>query len=203
MQLPKCVLFDLDGVLVDATEIHYEALNKALNLFGFNINREDHLKIFNGLPTQKKLEILTEKYQLPESLHTVISAQKKIYTEHLIQLNCKAAYDKILMLDYLFTKGVKLGVCSNAIYESVKKMLNLTELTGYFNLIMGNDSVAYMKPKPNPDIYIHAMDILKVEPKDTWIVEDAPHGIEAAKEANVGKVIEVAGYHEVNLNLFT
>jgi beta-phosphoglucomutase-like phosphatase (HAD superfamily) len=54
----KAIIFDLDGVLVDATEWHYEALNRALGLFGYTIARYEHLTTYNGLPTRKKLEML-------------------------------------------------------------------------------------------------------------------------------------------------
>ncbi len=63
------VLFDLDGVLVDATEWHYEALNRALGLFGYSISRHDHLSTYNGLPTRKKLEMLSVETNLPVSSH--------------------------------------------------------------------------------------------------------------------------------------
>ena len=55
----KAVIFDLDGVLVDTKKIHYEALNKAIKSIGsdYQISLEDHLKIFDGLPTKKKLQI--------------------------------------------------------------------------------------------------------------------------------------------------
>ncbi|STK74080.1 2-deoxyglucose-6-phosphatase [Escherichia coli] len=49
----KAILFDMDGVLIDAKEWHYEALNKALDLFGMKISRFDHLTTFDGLPTKK------------------------------------------------------------------------------------------------------------------------------------------------------
>ena len=51
----SAILFDLDGVLIDATEWHYEALNRGLRLFGFDITRYEHLADYNGLPTRKKL----------------------------------------------------------------------------------------------------------------------------------------------------
>ena len=55
----KAILYDLDGVLVDATEWHYESLNAALKeVCGFIINRDEHVSTFNGIPTIKKLEIL-------------------------------------------------------------------------------------------------------------------------------------------------
>src|SRR5216684_3361292 len=73
------ILFDLDGVLVDATEWHYEALNRALALFGFTISRYEHLSSYNGLPTLKKLEMLTIEKGLPKQLHSMISRLKQQY----------------------------------------------------------------------------------------------------------------------------
>ena len=59
MEMIKAILYDLDGVLVDATEWHYESLNEALKeISGFEISRLEHIQTFNGLPTMKKLEIL-------------------------------------------------------------------------------------------------------------------------------------------------
>ena len=63
----KAILFDMDGVLIDAREWHYDALNQALNHFGFHISLESHLSTFDGLPTRKKLEILSKSVNLPNS----------------------------------------------------------------------------------------------------------------------------------------
>jgi beta-phosphoglucomutase-like phosphatase (HAD superfamily) len=61
----KAILYDLDGVLVDATEWHYESLNEALKqISGFEISRQDHISTFNGLPTMKKLDILFEQKKI-------------------------------------------------------------------------------------------------------------------------------------------
>ena len=53
----------MDGVLIEAKEWHYEALNKALNLFGYNISRYDHIVTYDGLPTSTKLQMLTREQQ--------------------------------------------------------------------------------------------------------------------------------------------
>ena len=57
----KAILFDLDGVLVNMPDGHFEALNKALSLFGAKIEQEEHFQFFNGLPTRKKIEELEKK----------------------------------------------------------------------------------------------------------------------------------------------
>ena len=76
----KAILFDMDGVLIDAKEWHYEALNKALSHFGFLINRDAHLTTYDGLPTKNKLEKLSEAQGLPKGLHEHINKLKQKYT---------------------------------------------------------------------------------------------------------------------------
>lgn len=84
----KAVIFDLDGVLIDATHWHYEALNKALRLFGYTITEEEHKDFYNGLPTRKKLEHLSRDKGMPVSLHALINLMKQKYTQELIERDC-------------------------------------------------------------------------------------------------------------------
>ena len=206
-KLPKAIFFDLDGVLVDATELHYNALNDALGIFGVGIGRDDHLKVYNGLPTKEKLRMMSEKGMIPMSLHNSIIEQKKILTRRMVSVNCRPSYDKIMMLSWLRRMGVAMACCSNAIKESVDEMLSLSGIIDFFLFTLGNDS-GFVKPKPSPSIYNIAFDKLKSygyeigSKGDVWIVEDAPHGVEAARAFGAGKVIEVSGYNDVNLNLF-
>ena len=79
----KAVLFDMDGVLIDAKDWHYEALNRALGLFGIEISRYDHLHTFDGLPTKVKLEMLSEQYYLPRQLHEFVNQMKQLYTTQM------------------------------------------------------------------------------------------------------------------------
>ena len=67
----------MDGVLIDAKDWHYEALNQALELFGMTISRDEHLSTFDGLPTREKLKILTKSRGLPESLHQFLNSLKQ------------------------------------------------------------------------------------------------------------------------------
>ena len=59
----KGVIFDLDGVLVDTKEIHFIALNEALKKYNSKeiISYDDHVNIYDGLPTDEKLQILNKK----------------------------------------------------------------------------------------------------------------------------------------------
>lgn len=191
----KAVLFDLDGVLIDATEWHYEALNRALALFGFQITRYEHLSSYNGLPTRRKLEMLTLEKGLPQTLHTLISRAKQTYTREVILAQCHPTFEKEYMLSRLKRDGYRLAVCSNAIGDSVELMLKQAGLYDYFEFLISNEDVS--KPKPDPEIYLAALRRMSLEASEVVIVEDAPHGIEAARKAG-GHVCQVAGFNEVD-----
>ena len=78
----KLIIFDLDGVLVEAKNIHYETLNSALSLVDekYVITWDDHLSTFDGLKTNQKLDILTSERGLPTSKHKLIWDEKKKLT---------------------------------------------------------------------------------------------------------------------------
>ena len=191
----KVVLFDLDGVLVDATEWHYTALNRALALFGFTISRYEHLSDYNGLPTRKKLEMLSVEKGLPASLHGLINKIKQVYTREEILTKCRPVFEKEYMLSRLKREGYQMAVCSNAIHDSVELMIRQSGLFGYFDFLISNEDVT--RAKPDPEIYQVAFKRIGCRPEEVVIVEDAPHGIEAARRAG-GHVCQVAGFAEVD-----
>lgn len=195
----KAIFFDLDGVLVNMPDAHYEALNKSLRLFGAEINWGEHSTVYNGLPTRKKIERLEEEGRLPLGLKEFINQIKQNYTKELIPKYCTPDYAKIILLRHLKDRGYKLGCCSNSIRETLILMLKSAHLFDYFDLILGNDEVK--NPKPHPEIYLTAFKRLNVGPHESIIVEDAPHGVAAAKSSG-GRVITVRGCEDVNLALF-
>jgi HAD superfamily hydrolase (TIGR01509 family) len=190
----KAIIFDLDGVLVDATDWHYEALNKALAVFGLGIGREDHLKTFNGLPTSKKLLMMN----IPTGLHPIIKELKKKYTKEVVDELCHPDIEKKIMLGEL-KKKYRLACCSNAIKESVVQMLKNAQIDNYFELILGNDEIT--NPKPNPEIYLKTFATLGLEPTECLIIEDAFYGIKAAQESGA-RVLAIKEPKDANLGLF-
>jgi HAD superfamily hydrolase (TIGR01509 family) len=191
----SCVLFDLDGVLVDATEWHYVALNRALALFGFDITRYEHLSDYNGLPTRKKLQMLSVEKGLPQALHDTLSRLKQVYTRDEILTRCRPVFEKEYMLSRLRKEGYRMAVCSNSIRESLRMMVEQSGLETYFEFLVSNEDVA--RPKPNPEIYATAMTRMGVRPAETIIVEDSLHGLEAARRSGA-HVCQVAGFADVD-----
>jgi len=192
----KAVLFDMDGVLVDAKEWHYNALNQALGLFGYQIERYDHLVTYDGLPTKRKLKMLSLDAALPESLHAFLNDLKQNYTMQQIIRNARPQFHVQFALSRLKLRGHKLAVCSNSIRQTVAIMMQRLELDEYLDLQLSNEDVT--APKPDPEIYLTAMQRLGVEPQETLILEDNKHGIEAA-HASGAHVMEVKNSLQVRL----
>ena len=175
------IIFDMDGVLIDATEWHYLAFNSALSLFGFSISTEDHRSIFNGLPTSKKLEILSDKSDLPENLHGVINKLKQKFTMEIINNECRPIFQHEYLLSKLKNNGYKIVLESNYIISTIEAMLKNAALFDYFDVIVSNEDV--VNPKPSPDPYLEACKILKVAPSQALVVEDNIHGVISAQKA--------------------
>lgn len=191
----KAIIFDMDGVLIEAKDWHYEALNKALGLFGMEISRYDHLVTYDGLPTKKKLEMLSTERGLPVELHEFINDMKQQYTLEIVYTKCKPRFYHEYALSRLQLDGYKLAVASNSIRKTVQIMMEQSALVGYLNLYLSNQDVKV--GKPDPEIYTKAIQQLGLSPQECLIVEDNEKGIQAAK-ASGAWLMEVNEVEEVN-----
>jgi len=196
----KAILYDLDGVLVDATEWHYEALNDALKeVSGIIIKRDEHIATFNGIPTIKKLEILCEQGRLNKSMFEEIWEKKQEKTFEVIEKYGFTDPNKIRLHEQ--TKNFTKVCVTNSIKKSALLMLEKTGQLQYMDFVISNEDVT--SPKPSPEGYNVAIKKLNLKPEECMIVEDAPKGIEAAKKSNAN-VYEVSGFNEVTLeNILT
>lgn len=195
MDTIKAVLFDMDGVLIDAKEWHYEALNKALGLFGYGISRYDHLVTYDGLPTSKKLEMLSMEKGLPFKLHKFINNLKQQYTVDKIYTDCHPMFHHEYALSSLKADGYKVVVASNSIRKTIDLMMEKSNLTPYLDFFLSNQDVS--KPKPDPEIYCTAITRLNLKPSECLIVEDNFNGIQAAKLSGA-HVMQVDTVYDVN-----
>jgi len=174
----KAILFDMDGVLIDAKEWHYESLNKALNLFGTEISRYDHLVTFDGLPTKKKLEMLSLEGGFPKGLHPFVNDLKQVYTMEIVYAKCKPIFHHQYALSKLKDEGYHLAVCSNSVRNTIDIMMQKSNLAQYLDFFLSNQDVTH--GKPNPEIYTKAIERLGLKPEECMIVEDNDNGVKAA-----------------------
>jgi beta-phosphoglucomutase len=194
----KAVLFDMDGVLIDAQEWHYEALNEVLLIFGYKITREMHEERYDGLTTLKKLQMLTKEVGLPEHIHEMINRVKQDRTLRIAAQKCFPNVSHQVLVSKLKNKNIKVGVVTNSIRQTTEFMLTYAGLLDSMDVLVTNQDVR--EPKPNPECYFTAMEILGVPPEETVIIEDSPYGIIAAK-ASGALVVTVKSVDEVTLDL--
>jgi len=191
----KAVIFDMDGVLIEAKDWHYEALNKALLLFGMEISRYDHLVTYDGLPTKKKLEMLSTERGLPKRLHEFINDMKQQYTMEIVYAECKPRFYHEYALSKLKNEGYRMAVCSNSIRNTIEVMMQKASLDTYLDFYISNQDVTY--GKPDPEMYNKAIERMGLHPTECMIVEDNENGIKAAR-ASGAHVMEVENVEDVN-----
>ena len=197
MKKIKAVIFDMDGVLIEAKDWHYEALNKALSLFGYTITREEHLTVYDGLPTKVKLQFLTEQKALPKALHGLINEMKQQYTSSMILQYCRPRFNHEFALAKLKSEGYKIAVCSNSIRNTIDLMMEKAALAQYLEFTISNEDVK--KAKPDPEIYNKAIERLGLSPEEVLVVEDNKNGIQAALAAGAN-LLKVETVDDVTYN---
>jgi len=192
----KAVIFDMDGVLIDAKDWHYEALNKALRLFGTEISRVEHETVFDGLPTKEKLEILSQERGLSRSLHGFINEMKQIYTMEMVTTMCHPMFHHEFALSRLSNLGYRLAVASNSIRKTVSLMMEKSHLIKYLDFYLSNEDVT--RGKPDPEMYTLAINKLELSPGECLIIEDNENGLKAAY-ASGAHVLKVDTVYDVNI----
>lgn len=182
----ELVIFDLDGVLLDAKEIHYNALNSSLPN-QYKITWDEHINQYDGLKTKQKLEMLTKQKGLPEDLHDSIWQKKQIETlEKISKIRPNTEIKNLIKR--LSSDGYKIAVCSNSIRKTINVVLSKLDIIEHIDMIVANEDVT--SSKPHPEMYWKAICYFGLLPEETLIIEDSPHGLLAAKRsgANIHRV---------------
>ena len=191
----KAILYDLDGVLVNACDWHYVSLNRALNeLCNFTISRDEHITLFNGLPTKRKLEMLKEKGLIREKQFHKIWSKKQSLTIDVINDNAKIDIEKISLHKKIQSLDIVCACVTNSIRETALLMLGKTGQLDYMEFVISNEDVE--NAKPHPEGYSLAMSRLSVFPHETLIIEDSPKGLDAANKSGAN-VLRVKDAREV------
>jgi beta-phosphoglucomutase-like phosphatase (HAD superfamily)/dTDP-glucose pyrophosphorylase len=192
----KLVIFDLDGVLIDSRELHYDALNDALRKVGeqYIITREEHLSKYDGLNTTKKLKMLTEQKGLPVSSYDKVWSDKQEATFNLVRGFCKE-YLLQTIFRQIKARGYKIAVASNSIRETVKLSLLSIGVMDEVDYFVSNEDVS--RTKPYPEMYWKCMTALNALPKNTIIVEDSHIGRQGALDSGA-HLLAVENAKEVN-----
>ena len=196
----KCVLFDMDGVLVDACDWHKQAFNEALfSVAGFKLTDEEHQNTFNGLPTKIKLQMLVNDGRLSASLCDKISQLKQSITLKIINSNCNTDITKIEMINFLKNKKIVVCCFTNSIRKSANLILERAGILNLLDELLTNQDVT--NPKPHPEGYNKLIKKFNFLPEECLIIEDSEKGLKAARDSGAN-VIKVRSAKEVTIDLF-
>lgn len=197
----KAVIFDVDGVLFDTGNVDYMTLNMALNAYGqAPIPWERHRRELDGLSSRQKLERIGINGRDSEA---VITLKQGLVLDAIRQ---RARPDREIqrMLVELRRRGLLVGTYSNA--DTLRTVLTLARLDilPLLDAVVSRERLLHPvdrpvpAPKPDPAGYLLAMEVLRVGPGETLIVEDAPAGVEAARRSGA-RVMVVKGRADVTL----
>ena len=193
----KAVIFDLDGVLVDTKKIHFEALNSALKKYKCDqISIDQHIKIYDGLPTNEKLKILNKKKIVPKNLNLKIKLFKQKITLQILEKEIKKKNSIIKIFQHLREKKIKVAVATNAVKSTLKICLKKLMIEEFVDYYLSNEEVK--NPKPNPEIYLRIFIKFGIYPTEALIIEDSHYGREAAISSGA-KLIPIKSSKDLNL----
>ena len=199
----KAIIFDLDGVLVDTKQIHFEALNESLKKYNFKqISIDDHIKVYDGLPTIEKLKILEKKRILSKKYFKKLNNYKQKITTSILKKRIKKNKKIIKMMQNL-NKKYKIAVATNAVNSTLKICLDKLGISKYIDYKLSNEDIN--NPKPNPEIYLKIFIKFGIYPSEALIIEDSHYGREAAISSGAKllpiKKIEELDLKKIKLNL--
>jgi len=197
------VIFDLDGVLTDTSEFHYQSWKQLADSEGIPFDRLANERLRGLSRRDSLLQLLGERRFTEEKLQEMM-ARKNGYYEKLIQnltpSNLLPGAERLL--DELRAAGVKIAIGSSS--KNARTVIQRLGIADKIDAIADGYSVE--RPKPAPDVFLHAANQLELEPEKCLVVEDAASGVEAALAAKMwvlglGPVERVGAAHIVRQGL--
>lgn len=188
----EAVIFDMDGVIMDSEPIHYR-IEKAILKNNFNepFEFKDHAR-FVGQTTQDLWKTICKERNLSQGFEILSLLDNADYMQELKTGDIQAIPGIVELIEKLHKVKIPMIVASSAIRENIEVVLDRLGITNYFKGYVSGQDVE--RTKPNPDIFLKAAEKLNVEPKNCLVIEDAKHGVEAAKTAGTFCI----GYRNLN-----
>jgi HAD superfamily hydrolase (TIGR01509 family) len=188
----KAILFDLDGTLVNSDPLHYLTWAKVLEIYQFNI---DHRFYQTRISGRTNADIVAYLFPELSDEDIVIMVDLKELKFRELAIDLQPLPGLIEFLDWVNQQGFKTGLVTNAPRENTDFILEILNLSDYFDSVVLSDEIGIGKPDPAP--YQYCLDQLNILPEEAITFEDSPSGIRSAIAAGI-KTIGVASTHDPN-----
>jgi pyrophosphatase PpaX len=180
----RCVLFDLDGTLLDSADMIADSLAHAITTHTGSIPKREHLMEGIGTPLVDQLTL--HAHALGHEDPAFVQAMVQTYLDDNLSRHdeeIRIFAGAKTALTHLKSAGHVLGIVTSKPVSIAKRGLNLFGLTEQFDVIVGCDSVTAHKPDPAPVIF--ALDVLEQTSDDTIFIGDSTHDIHSGNRAGV------------------
>jgi len=177
----QAIIFDMDGVIVDSMNIHYNIWKKTGEKFGFVFDK-DLLDSVNGMDTLRIAHEVIEKFSLSVNADEIVKFKREL-SENALKSSVKLFDDVFETINFLKETGKKIGLATSTPSNQMKLTLGQQINKLPFDTIITDDLV--QNPKPAPDIFMKCAETLGVPYSDCAVIEDSLCGIHAAKTAGM------------------
>lgn len=178
----KAIIFDMDGVIIDSEPQHAKAGVLAAKKFGADID-ESYCYKFIGTTTYYMCQCIVEEFNLSISAKELLEEneyQKKLLVKTEGYIPVPHVID---LIKSLYENGLDLIIASSSPMHEIKSAIESLNLTKYFKEYVTGMSVK--NPKPAPDVFLKALDVIHASSEEAIIIEDSMNGCLAAKAANI------------------
>ena len=185
------VIFDFNGTLFWDTEFHNKAWRVLLDKNNLSISDEEMFRRFHG---KNNRSILPEMFQGALSVEEILLKgleKERIYQQLCVQSGLTLAPGATEYIELLAGQGIACTIATSSGKENVDfyfEHLGLSRWFEYDKVVYDDGHIAC---KPSPDIYLKAMAVINRKPSEVIVFEDAIAGIQAAENANAGRIIIV------------
>ncbi len=180
----KAVIFDMDGVIIDSEPTHMRLENETYKKLNIEVTAGEHHS-FVGTNSHYMWEALKNKHKLNQTLEELIEYDRSTYYKHLNSDECEITLIdgvKDLIKD-LYDNGIKLAIASSSPLNVIEAIAKKFQIEEYFEIFVTGDYVS--RSKPEPDIFLFALEKLRVSPQNCLVIEDSHNGVLAAKKAGM------------------
>jgi beta-phosphoglucomutase family hydrolase len=186
----EAVLWDLDGVIADTGEYHYQAWQEVFGKRGYAFSKEDFMRHFG-----RRHDTII-RFAIGENISTeefnIITCEKQENYRRRVVSNIRPLPGAIELIRSLNEHGIKTAIASSAPMENIEIIIKGLKIEGCFQAIASGTEVA--EGKPSPQIFLLAAEKLEATPSNCVVIEDAIAGVSAAKQAGM-KCIAVTNSH--------
>ncbi|MCY0880777.1 MAG: HAD-IA family hydrolase, partial [Firmicutes bacterium] len=182
----KALIFDFDGTIIDTETAWYQAFREAYKEYGVDLSLEQYAQCIGT-----SLHAFNPYEYLVTDLH--LSIDLKAFRQSVQERHARLMDEQTMrqgIFNYLQTarsKHLQIGLASSSQRDWIEHFLHKLNIRDYFECIRSADDVRHVKP--DPELYLQALDCLKVHPDEALAIEDSPNGSQAAAAAGIHCVV--------------